>query len=1172
MAFTYGEYSETGDYTIKEKKVKYVEYIESDGASYIDTGIIPTLDMTFYADYTLTNYNHVAFGSSEIIRSYGFYQSTNRVHYGGYTNITGYSLSSYGNRYQNTLTPTGYTLTDVTLGKTVNGDYTHTPSGTCKYSMRLFGEPRSADGRMYYAKCKIYEFKIWNVDNELIMHLKPCLDANNTPCMYDKVSQQYFYNQGTGTFTVGDYNLYLFADNQSGTATNLGSYRLYDMKIEGDSEGVTEGIDYVDCLIGDGNSYIDTGIVISNGYKIEITFMSTESRINDGDSLTVALFGASTPIHYSYDNNPYGISLGAYSYDLAVKNGGVAKLSIGKLSDTCYNKKYTHSMIAENVSNPNPLFLFALNFNGNLYDVSRDMIRIYDFKIYNAEGTLIQHLRPCVDTSKVPCMYDEVSQQYFYNQGSGTFGYKKKLRDFQPVLDSNNIPCLMDKINRKYYYDKNGNVFNSQEEVKYRRIPYIQGDGNSWLDIGQFNFDSNTRLEVKVAQPKWRSVRECIINNSGNLLMTLFNVGNDRLSYRVGTPYGGDASSFNLGINIPHVFTMTKTEITYDGNIIANPTSYGDISQTNIYLLKEWSVNTTHATAISQLYYFKIYQSDELVFDGIPVLDQDNIPGIYDLVTETFFYNQGTGEFSYDIEELECLPIDCVSYLELPSTIGGYKFDTGLIFDNTWSKIELKLNTMENANVGTLIETSNQHYTDSNFSLRYNYGVLFHISKTNGVNSGNFQIGTYSGILQKNTDITLTYTPLNWNINGEDYPMSVESIDSSTGTLVLLNDVTKNRIYSYKVWDANGDLIQHLQPSVDKNGVVFLYDMVSGNSIYCQKDTSLLGYGVPSEYSLIKYIESNGTQYIDTGVAITNNTDIEMTCRETTMIDYISNGLIFNLDGIKNTRSGHISDTTVWEDLSGNGLDFDLNDITITDSSMSFNGSTSYANIQDIELWKTIANDTTEYDVELCLRFTLDESYQPIISSNYGSINVAKFVKYLQFRSTNYGLNIIDISGKNYASNGKSFTVSCNMNDLLAYFNTTNYVLNSEASDFISAPISDNFTIGTRATGESFWFNGDIYSIRIYNRHLTDEERLYNHSVDVNRFGVETDIVTVKTGNYIMNNLCSQDTYKHQDYETNVQSNLTASEGATLTLGGTYLPYLSEREIEDATNDGWNLL
>lgn len=1160
MAFTYGEYSESGDYTI-EKKVKYVEYIESDGASWIDTGIITNGNTQIEVTAELINFD-----------KYKSWFGSDKVSVGYQVQAQNLSFKIQGNGVSKNLGNTTYALgkhtwkidtSNIEIGTeryTVNIDgvdlipFTPSKNENPTMSLKVFSANTHGDsgGDLDANNCciqgRIYDFKIY-MDNELIMHLKPCVDTSKVPCMYDEVSKQYFYNQGTGTFIVGGYNLYLFADNQDNVATNLGNYRLYDMKIEGDSQGIENNrdtVDYVDCLIGDGASYINTGIAVSTGYKIDVTFMSTVSRINGGN-LTVALFGASAPIFYAYDVEPYGIALGLYNYNLSTKNGGNVKYA--NFSDICYNKKYTHSMIAENVSNTRPLFLFALNFNGALNDVSGDMIRIYDFKIHNAEGTLIQHLRPCIDASKVPCMYDEVSQQYFYNQGTGTFGYKKELRDFQPVLDSNNVPCLMDKLNRKYYYDKNGNVFNSQEEVKYRRIPYIQGDGNSWLDIGQFNFDSNTRLEVKVAQPEWRDVRECIINNSGNLLMTLFKVNNNtnKLSYRVGTVYGGDTSSFNLGINIPHVFTMTQTEITYDGNIIANPTSYGDISQTNIYLLKEWSVNTTHATATSQLYYFKIYQSDELVFNGIPVLDQDNIPCMYDLVTDTFFYNQGTGTFAYGIEELECPLFDQVDCIYRAKYNNSDYFRTknlnGLVDENLIIKTKIKLGKKDQNNAFfQIVGQYNVNRTAITYSAsnkRFEACFLGNncyasLDDYEVLNDDILEIQLSKDGLYVNNTFIGELSTTNFNLS---FVIPLYIFQQGGYQDTTIGNSTEGSAIYYITFEQNGEAVANFVPALDDEGVLCFYESVDDIYYYPTIGTS---FSYNTRLSTpIKYIESDGTQYIDTGVRITNNISVDMICRESkeyTQVEYLQGDSVswLNLNIIPDTTTKVVVDFYAELNDCFNGIPLFASRSTFL--SFTFQTSVRWTTVGKLGSNHSIGDNTLPSDV--------------FVGRHTVTIDLSDTV------------NVVNIDGVNYGTNSGTTTECANP---ILIFNDYN-PWNQNRSENLST--------------------AKIYSFKIYKSNelvfdgmpVLDSENtpclydkisgtfFYNQGTGTFAYG---DVITK---NYIMNNLYSQNTYKCQDTNTTVQPNLTVSEGATLTLGETNLSYLSEKEIEDATNDGWNLL
>ena len=47
------------------------------------------------------------------------------------------------------------------------------------------------------------------------------------------------------------------------------------------------------------------------------------------------------------------------------------------------------------------------------------------------------------------------------------------------------------------------------------------------------------------------------------------------------------------------------------------------------------------------MYYFKIYDNNELVRNFIPGLDPNGTPCLYDTVLKIPFYNSGTGEFLY---------------------------------------------------------------------------------------------------------------------------------------------------------------------------------------------------------------------------------------------------------------------------------------------------------------------------------------------------------------------------------------------------------------------------------------------------------------------------------------------------------------------------------------------
>jgi len=274
-------------------------------------------------------------------------------------------------------------------------------------------------------------------------------------------------------------NLYLFANNNGGQAEGNGSYRLYDMKIEGDSEGVESGVNYVDYLIGGGANCFDTGITARSDYKYELIL--SDNTVNAWERY---FCGENFYIERRIDNNYINIRYFDKLYERVINYPSTNdKLKIYIDANKIYfNDELVYEMEVKDIieTDSKNLNLFN-NFSSNYTDM-----KCYSFKVLDAQNTLLIHLRPCLDTKGVPCMYDEVSKQYFYNQGTGTFKYKKTLRDFQPVLDSNNVPCLLDKINNKFYYNQGtgdftyGGVQTIQDG--YTEVEYIESNGTQYID------------------------------------------------------------------------------------------------------------------------------------------------------------------------------------------------------------------------------------------------------------------------------------------------------------------------------------------------------------------------------------------------------------------------------------------------------------------------------------------------------------------------------------------------------------------------------------------------------------------------------------------------------------------------------------------------------------------
>ena len=65
-----------------------------------------------------------------------------------------------------------------------------------------------------------------------------------------------------------------------------------------------------------------------------------------------------------------------------------------------------------------PITIFGHNFN-DAYSAS-EPLRIYYFQIYSSYG-IVRDFIPVLDFNGTPCMFDKVTNQFFYKQGTGQF-------------------------------------------------------------------------------------------------------------------------------------------------------------------------------------------------------------------------------------------------------------------------------------------------------------------------------------------------------------------------------------------------------------------------------------------------------------------------------------------------------------------------------------------------------------------------------------------------------------------------------------------------------------------------------------------------------------------------------------------------------------------------------
>lgn len=177
-----------------------LEYIQSSGTQYIDTGFKPNQDSRVVTKFDMIQTDTAwrkLWGSGS-----GSYDLDFALWNAGTTKLQSY----YGTKINNTVP-----ITDMSLnvdankniwkysGETITFDKNNF---TCAYSMYIFNVNKDDNPKYLPGMMKLYLFKIYDND-VLVRDFIPCKNPSGTIGLYDSVNNQFYQNAGTGTFIAG---------------------------------------------------------------------------------------------------------------------------------------------------------------------------------------------------------------------------------------------------------------------------------------------------------------------------------------------------------------------------------------------------------------------------------------------------------------------------------------------------------------------------------------------------------------------------------------------------------------------------------------------------------------------------------------------------------------------------------------------------------------------------------------------------------------------------------------------------------------------------------------------------------------------------------------------------------------------------------------------------------
>lgn len=176
-------------------KYTKLNYIQSTGAQYIDTGFTPNSNTTIELSYQLVSTSN----EQGLLSAYTTWTDNSFLLY-TYSGVNWtYGSKRYAapadtnkhilNIYRGRIIRDGTTISDVTSGTYSNINTT----------IHLFCGFNNGS-KSKYANYRLFYCKIWD-NGTLIRDFIPVLDINNVPCLYDRLYGKFYYNGSSTQFS-----------------------------------------------------------------------------------------------------------------------------------------------------------------------------------------------------------------------------------------------------------------------------------------------------------------------------------------------------------------------------------------------------------------------------------------------------------------------------------------------------------------------------------------------------------------------------------------------------------------------------------------------------------------------------------------------------------------------------------------------------------------------------------------------------------------------------------------------------------------------------------------------------------------------------------------------------------------------------------------------------------
>ncbi len=473
--------------------------------------------------------------------------------------------------------------------------------------------------------------------------------------------------------------------------------------------------------------------------------------------------------------------------------------------------------------------------------------------------------------------YSEHSACYYMSSVEGAFGDPRYVFEVSDVPSGYTEVDYVESDGRQWIDTgvKNNGVNKvsanngSRLGIDYIELEYIESTGTQYIKTGVYGCAKWT-ITIEFTHFGTRQLMGYNGNGANYWGVAEKNEGRntEEGDYETYTCWSGRPKAGNKDVIVDDFGDSTpNVEVRYlNGVQVQGPGDIsGDISSIDYEL---FALDNGQAPCFAKLYSAKVENKGVLTHDFVPAQRiSDGHIGLFDVITNTFITNKGTGDFvkGPEVETPEAIPVE-YQEVEFIQTDGlAYTVLPDLEHFDRWQiDVQYTSNETEFCILGNLIDPTHgwELYTGEPKDT-----YCLYVSDEGSI------VSTYSAF--ERAKISYSYVTNMATINGNE--IGERHLVAQPKYLLSYRDgqwSSKAKLYGFSVYFENNKVLNLVPCYRVLDGVIGLYDTVS-NSFLTSNGSGNFAKGpeidrnraqLPIEYQQVEYVQSNGNQWINANV------------------------------------------------------------------------------------------------------------------------------------------------------------------------------------------------------------------------------------------------------------------------------------------------------------------